>query len=200
MAVQPPVYKKLTDVGHDDGMSKKILRSNAVYAIQNGLAACLFLLLFVGEGSAYLLNAFPTSELVWRISLTVNHIVGPILEIGDELFQLPFLLLGILASAVVLPGLAYLYRNWFATAVSGHMALGAAVFITLKSLMQVGRDHSVASLSAVFDTSILSPTAWSLCAITSVMAVFCILNHAMFFARAGARNHRLCINQIIAPL
>lgn len=34
-------------------MGKKIQISHAIYAVQNGLATCLFLLLFIAEGSAY---------------------------------------------------------------------------------------------------------------------------------------------------
>ena len=164
-------------------MSKQLLKSPAIYAIQNGLAACLFGLLLVAEGSAYLLNKFPTSEYAWRVSLTANRLAGPILDIGNDFLQIPFLLLFILAVAVILPYVAYRRRSWFGTAVAGHVALGVGIFTSFNSLLQVGHDHNVASLSATIDPSILSPTAWGLCSITVTMAVFCILNHFMFFVR-----------------
>ena len=164
-------------------MSKQILKSPAIYAIQNGLATCLFLLLLIAEGSAYALNIFPSSEYAWRISLTANRLAGPILNIGDDLLQVPFLLLFVLAGAVILPYVAYRRRSWLGTAISGHVALGVGIFTSFNSLLQVGHDHNVASLSQTIDPSILSPTAWGFCSITVTMAVLCILNHFMFFAR-----------------
>ena len=164
-------------------MSKQILKSSAIYAIQNGLATSLFLLLLIAEGSAYALNFFPTSEYAWRISLTANQLVGPILNIGDHLLQVPFVLLLILATAVILPSVAYLRRSWLGTAIAGHVALGVGIFSSFNSLLQVGLDHNVASLSQTIDPTILSPTAWGLCSITVMMTVLCILNHFMFFAR-----------------
>ena len=170
-------------------MRKKLLRSHAIYAAQNGLAACLFLLLFIAEGSAYFLHSFPSSEFAWRLSLTANRLAGPILNVADDLLQIPFLLLMILAAAVIAPFIAYKRRSWLGTASSGHIALGVGVFVSFNSLLQAGRDHELASLSGVFDPSILSPSAWSLCAITVVMAVLCMLNHFMFFARIKNRDN-----------
>ena len=169
-------------------MTKQLLKSPTVYAIQNGLAACLFALLLVSESSAYVLHWFPTSEYTWWVSLTASRLAGPILNIADHLLQVPFLLLFILVAAVILPYVAYRRRSWLGTAISGHVALGVGIFTTFNSLLQVGHDHNVASLSQTIDPTILSPTAWGFCSITLTMAVLCILNHFMFFARIRNRN------------
>lgn len=165
-------------------MCKKILRSKAIYAAQNGLAACLFLLLFTAEAAAYLLHSFPTVEALWRVSIAANRVAGPILAIGDDILQTPFLLLTVLAVAVLVPLISYKHRNWFGTAASGHIALGIGVVISYNALNQVNLQHRLSSLSDVFDPSVMSPSAASLCAVTLVMAALCVANHFMFFARS----------------
>ena len=168
-------------------MSKKLLRSQAIYAAQNGLAAGLFMILFTAEAAAYLLYFHPTVEAFWRISLMANRLAGPILIVGDSVMQTPFLLLTVLAVAVLVPLISYKHRSWLGTAASGHIALGIGVMISFNALRDVNYKHRLASLSDVFDPSIMSPSAASMCAVTLIMAGLCVLNHFMFFARLKHR-------------
>lgn len=168
-------------------MGKKLLRSQAIYATQNTLAACLFMILFIAEAAAYLLYFHPTVEAFWRISLTANRLAGPILAVGDSILQTPFLLLTILAVAVLVPLISYKHRSWFGTAASGHIALGIGVMVSFNALKEVNNEHRLASLSDVFDPSIMSASAASMCAVTLIMAGLCVLNHFMFFARLKHR-------------
>ena len=164
-------------------MSEKLLRNQSVYAAQNGIAACLFLLLLTAETSAYLLHSFPSMEMLWRVTISANRITGSLLGALDHAIQLPFVLLAILAIAVVVPILAYRRRSWLGTAISGHVALGLCVMLTFEAMKQVQAGHLTASLSAAFDPAILNSSTISLIVVTLVMAVLCLLNHFMFFAR-----------------
>ena len=100
------------------------MRNQRVYAVQNGMAACLFLLLLAAEALAYLLHSFPSVEILWMLTISANRIAGPLLNVADHLIQLPFALLAILALAVLIPIISYRRRSWLGTAISGHVALG----------------------------------------------------------------------------
>ena len=164
-------------------MHREMLRSRAIYVLQNGMAVGLFGLLFIAEASAYLLNAYPNWEFTWWLSLNSNRLVGSLLNIGDSVLKIPYLLLAILAASVVLPIIALRRRSWLGTAISGHVALGAGVVISQNALLQVQHDRAVASLSAALDPTIMSPSALWFCTTTLVMLALCVLNHFMFFAR-----------------
>ena len=164
-------------------MSEKFLRNRSVYALQNGIAACLFLLLLTAEASAYLLQSFPSVEMLWVLTLSTNRIAGQILGVADHAIQLPFVLLGILAIAVAVPVTAYRRRSWLGTAICGHVALGLCVVLTFEAMNRAQTGHLSASLSAAFDPAILDSSTTSLGVVTLVMAVLCLLNHFMFFAR-----------------
>ena len=167
-------------------MGEKLLRNQRVYAVQNGMAACLFLLLLAAEALAYLLHSFPSVEILWMLTISANRIAGPFLNVADHLIQLPFALLAILALAVLVPIISYRCRSWLGTAISGHVALGLCVMLTFEALRRAHEGRSTASLSQVFDTAILNSGIVSLIAVTLVMAVLCLLNHIVFFARPKA--------------
>jgi hypothetical protein len=164
-------------------MGEKLLRNQSVYAVQNALAACLFLLLLTTEALAYLLHSFPGVEILWALTVVTNRVGGPFLSAADHVIQLPFGLLAILALAVVVPIISYRHRSWLGTAISGHVALGLCVLLTFEALKRAHEGRSTASLSQVFDPAILNSSIVSLIAVTLVMAVLCLLNHIMFFAR-----------------
>ena len=164
-------------------MGEKLLRSQRVYAVQNALAACLFLLLLTSEALAYLLNSFPSTEMLWELTIAANRIGGPFLAVADQAIQLPFALLFILAIAVAVPIIAYRRRSWLGTAISGHVALGLSVMLTYEAMKRAQTGHMTASLSQAFDPRILDSNAMSLIIVTLVMSVLCLLNHFMFFAR-----------------
>ena len=166
-------------------MSEKLLRNQSVYAVQNGIAACLFLLLLTAEASAYLLHSFPSVETFWVLTISTNSIAGSILGMADQVIQLPFVLLGILAIAVVVPFIAYRRRSWLGTAISGHVALGLCAMLTFEAMKRAQAGHLTASLSGAFDPAILNTSTTSLIVVTLVMAVLCLLNHFMFFSRRG---------------
>lgn len=167
-------------------MGEQLMRNQRVYAVQNGLAACLFLLLLAAEALAYLLHFFPSVDILWMLTISANRIAGPFLSAADHLIQLPFALLAMLALAVVVPIISYRYRSWLGTAISGHVALGLCVMLTFEALRRAHEGRSTASLSQVFDTAMLNSSILSLFAVTLVMAVLCLLNHIVFFARPKA--------------
>ena len=164
-------------------MGEKLLRNQHVYAVQNALAACLFLLLLTAEALAYLLNSFPSTEMLWELTIAANRIAGSFLGAAGHAIQLPFALPAILAIAVAVPIIAYRRRSWLGTAISGHVALGLGVMLTYEAMKRAQTGHMTASLSQVFDPAILNSSTVSLIAVTLVMAVLCLLNHVMFFAR-----------------
>lgn len=166
-------------------MGEQLMR-NHTYAVQNGMAACVFLLLLSAESLAYLLHSFPSVEILWMLTISVNRIAGPVLSVADHLIQLPFALLAILALAVVVPIISYRCRSWLGTALSGHVALGLCVMLTFEALRRAHEGRSMASLSQVFDIAILNSSILSLFAVTLVMAVLCLLNHIVFFVRPKA--------------
>jgi hypothetical protein len=164
-------------------MGEQLLRSPRVYAVQNGVAACLFLLLLTAETLAYLLHSFPSVEMLWVLTISANRIAGPFLSVADRIIHLPFVLLAFLAIAVAVPIIAYRRRSWLGTAISGHVALGLSVMLTYEAMKRAQTGRMTASLSQVFDPVSLNSSTVSLIAATLVMAVLCLLNHIMFFAR-----------------
>lgn len=168
-------------------MGKKLLKNPTVYAIQNGLAACLFLLLFTHEVLAYLLYTFPTSEILWMLTLNTSRLVGPFTYAIEPYFQLPYALMILYACAVIVPTVAYRYRNWFGTAVSGHIALGAFAKMTYTAMMWSHMNVATASLSRDFGVRDLNGSIAAMLMLTAVMATLCMLNHIMFFSRIKQR-------------
>ena len=165
-------------------MGAQLLKNPRVYAVQNGMAACLFLLLLAAEALAYLLHSFPSVEMLWVLAISANRIAGPFLSVADHAIQLPFVLLAVLTIAVVVPLIAYRRRSWLGTAVSGHVGLGLCVMLTYEAMKRENTGHLTASNATVFDPGILNSSTVSLIAVTCVMGVLCVFNHIMFFARS----------------
>ena len=164
-------------------MTRMMLRNQNVFAIQNGVAALLFLFLFLSEGMAYLLGAFPGVEMFWRMSIFTSRISAPLLGGLGQQFSQPFLLLVLLGTAATVPLIAYRHRSWFGTAVCGHVALGLAVMMTSQAMKRAGTGHITASLGDVFDPRMFDTSSVTLAIVASAMAVFCLLNHFAFFVR-----------------
>ena len=164
-------------------MTRMMLRNQHVFAIQNGVAALLFLFLFVSEGMAYLLGAFPGVELFWRLSIFTSRISAPLLGGLGQQFSQPFLLLVLLGTAATVPLIAFRHRSWFGTAVCGHVALGLAVMLTSHAMKRAGTGHITASLGDVFAPRMFDTSAVTLAIVATTMAVLCLLNHLAFFVR-----------------
>ncbi len=164
-------------------MGKKLLLNSRVYAIQNGIAAALFLLLLTNEVLAYLLNSYPSSETLWMLTLNINRLVGPFVATIEPYFHQPYALMAALACAAMMPLVAYRRRSWLGTAVSGHMALGGYAVMSFTALDWFYRDVATASLAG--DVYSLGKTTgiFGLIAMTLLMVVLCLLNHVMFFMR-----------------
>ena len=156
-------------------------RHSRTFAVQNGLAALVFALLFSGEALAYLLHAFPAAETLWRMTSLSNRLSGALLGTLSSLFTTPFLLLALLGTAVTVPLLAWRHKHWLGTAISGHVALAAIVALAFGALKRNSTGHAVASLSDILDPRILDTGVLSLVLIGLVMLVLCALNHAAFF-------------------
>jgi hypothetical protein len=164
-------------------MGEQLMINPRVYAVQNGMAACIFLLLLTAETLAYLLHSFPSVEMLWVLTISANRIAGPFLSVADHAIQMPFVLLAVLAFTVVVPIVAYRRRSWLGTAVSGHVALGLCVMLTYEAMKRENTGHLTASNAMAFDPAILNSGILSLIAVTLVMAILCLLNHIVFFVR-----------------
>lgn len=162
-------------------MTEAILRHSRIYALQNGLAAALFGLLFGAEILRHLLDSFPGTEILWRLTSFANLTVAPGLDLVGSTVTSPVALLGVLALAVALPIAAWRRRNWLGTAVSGHCALALMVLLAFCALKRHNSNVALASLSDVLDIRFYDTSAASFILLAAVMGVFCILNHVAFF-------------------
>src|SRR6185503_15331943 len=143
-------------------MGEHLIKNPRVYAVQNGIAACLFLLLLTAETLAYLLHSFPSVEMLWMLTISANRIAGPFLSVADHAIQTPFVLLAVLAIAVAAPLVAYRCRSWLGTAISGHVALGLCVMLTFEAMKRAQTGHLTASLSGAFDPATLNSSTMTL--------------------------------------
>jgi hypothetical protein len=166
-------------------MIASIIASPRLTAVQNSLAAAVFLFLLAAESLAYLLYCDPGSELLWALSVPFNRIAAPVLDPLDAWSGLgPLLSIAILGAVVAAPALAQFGRNWLATSVSGHVALAASVILTAGA-MQRAQTHDVsASLSPIFDPSAFDTSSTGLALATIALVALCVLNHIVFFVRA----------------
>ena len=163
-------------------MITSAMTSPRIYAIQNSLAALVFALLLMAQGVAYLLYLNPSSELLWALTIFLNRVAAPVLSVFDFGFgHGPFLSLTVLATAVVVPLLAWRARYWFGTAVSGHAALALCVVLTVGAVRRIGESQRSASLLPFADLPPVDSNALCLALVTIAMAILCIINHAMFF-------------------
>ena len=163
-------------------IANRFLTKNRVFAIQNGMAAGLFVFLFITEALSYLLHAYPSVELLWVLSVNTDSIAGELLMIADDAIQIPCLLLIILATATLIPLISYRRLNWFGTAVSGHVALGGMVMMVLTGKTFGSLPVETASLSRNFVPANIDSGIASLMIMAMVMSILCLANHVMFFA------------------
>lgn len=163
-------------------MIASVLGSRRIYAVENILAALVFGFLLAAHCVAVMLYIYPASELLWILSLTSNRLASPIFGAIDFGFgrgpALTFLVLTALTTA---PLLAWRLRHRLMTAVSGHVALGTCVLLTLGALQRAAPIELAPSLKIL--GVVPPPDANSVClaSVTLAMICFCLVNHAMFF-------------------
>jgi hypothetical protein len=166
-------------------MTEMILRHPRFYAVQNGFAALFFSLLLGAELLRHLLSSFPGVEIYWRLASLSNRTVMPLLSAVSDVFNSPVVTLVILGTGVLLPLVAWRYRHWLGTAISGHVALGCLVMITWWALKRNNTGTAMASLSDAFSPRLYDTSVVSLSLLSLAMAALCILNHVAFFRLSG---------------
>jgi len=169
-------------------MSNLTSKESRIFAVENGLAALLFLFLFTSEAVAHLLTAFPSHEVLWRLAIATHRLASPLTGVIGHRLDAPYLFLCALAVAVSLPLLAYRSHSWFGSAVCGHVALAAFVVMIVDTYFRARVGREFASLSQVIDSRTFDTSMITLLAVTAAMAGLCILNHITFFARVSRKQ------------
>lgn len=161
-------------------MSRPQIRPPIFVALQNGLAALIFTSLYGAEMVRRLLDDYPQSELLWRLSTLANRTVMPVLQYAEHLLPTPEKLIIGLAAGMIIPLLAWWTRYWFVTALAGHLSLAALVIITFT----VFRRGHLALLAYDVPNSlqVVRPNfaGYGLIALTLFVFVMCIADHVAF--------------------
>lgn len=160
-----------------------------VFAWQNFLAAGVFTTLVSGDCLAFLLNQFPSSAVLWQLTIPVFKLARPFSDtLGAATgahAAVPFLLLAV---SLALPLWAYAKRNLITTAALGHLSLAACVFMYFGTLTRSQQSRTVADLSAVFDPALMSTSALTILLATLAMLVLCGLNHVFYLRQLMLRD------------
>lgn len=161
-------------------MARPQIRPAIFIALQNGLAALLAAGLLLAELNRRMLFAHPQVELFWQVSTLANRTVMPVLRIADAYLVTPDRLLVGLLAGFAIPLLAWWTRYWFATALAGHMTLGALVII-IDGMFRRGTialpelDNPQALLSAPYGIA-----GFLLVALALFVLAMCIADHVAF--------------------
>lgn len=166
-------------------MARPQIRPEIFIALQNGLAALLAVALLVAELNRRLLFAHPQVDLFWQVATLANRTVLPVLNVAETFLVTPDKLLAGLVAAVAIPLLAWWSRYWFATALSGHMAL-AAVIIMIRATFRRGYwavpDLDLATVLAAMRPGIGGVV---LLALAGLLLVMCLADHVAFLRFLG---------------
>ena len=160
-----------------------------VFAWQNLLAAAVFTTLVAGDCVAFFLHAYPSSEILWRMSIPLRRLTSAFSDVLGNLTgnnpAVPFLLL---ACCVAVPLWAYCQRHLMTTAILGHAALGGCVLMLATAFERTYQSRTVADLSSVLDSSILTTSTVTLGLAAIAMLVLCGLNHVIYFRQFSLRD------------
>ena len=161
-------------------MARPQIRPRIFIALQNGLAMLIFAPLLAAELSRRLLYVYPQSGTLWWISGLVNHTVLPVLQFAERYLPTPDKLLAGLAAGVLIPLAAWWSGYWFATAVAGHVALGALIILT--SSLLYGHGRALAALDLPEPIQAVHPmiAGYLLLVVTLFVLVMCIADHVAF--------------------
>ena len=175
------------------GMILAAFASPRFSAIQNSLAAALFLLFLAAQGAAYLLYLYPGAELLWMLSIPLNRICSPFLYAFDIWTGFgAFQSMAVLAAAAVIPIAAQWSRNWLGTACAGHIAFAVCALLMEGAMQRAGSNQASAGLPVIYPAGGFDSSSVVLALVTAAFAVLCLINHVVFFsnrvfkARIGA--------------
>ena len=153
-----------------------------MFAVQRVLAAFLFGLIFSAYLFAYLLYLFPSTAILWRLSVPLNHLMQPVTSpIDSSMFADPRLLLLIFLACMIAPLTPFVRRTWLATAIVGHVALAIGVIVVSGNIQMVFTTTRSASLLPLAALDNLGAGTWGLALTTVILVVLCALNHIVFF-------------------
>ncbi len=163
--------------------------ASRVFAWQNILAGLVFTTLVAGDCLAWLLNLFPASEILWRVTVPLFKLTRAFSEMlgyaTGNAPAVPFLLLLV---SLALPLWAYAKRNLITTAALGHLSLAACVFMLASTVQRNINPRDVADLSRVFDPTAMSMSFMTLSLATLAMLGLCGLNHVFYFRQLMLRG------------
>ena len=155
----------------------------AFTAAQNVVSSLMFAFLAAAHASAVLVYLGIRGDWTWFLSIHLNRLAEPVLDIVYKWGAAgPFVGLLVLLGLCMLPMWAGLRRNWLGTAVAGHLALGTGILSYSAEIQRAASDIRFASIGNVqIGFAHVSGPA-SMLALTVVLALFCIINHIVFFA------------------
>ena len=172
-------------------MSRPQIRPTIFIALQNGLAALLFVVLLAAEVVRRLLYQYPGSELLWRLSAMANHTVMPVLRAAEIVLPTPDKLFYGLVAGVAIALIAWLTRYWFATAVAGHVTLGALILITYSMFRRGNLALATSDLPDALSNVPPGIPGVLLLALTLFVFVMCIADHIAFLRHLIDLKRRL---------
>ena len=164
-------------------MSKVLRSARHLGAIQNILSAMVFALLAAAHASAVVLSLGMRNEWSWLVSIHLNRIAAPALDLYYEWIAFgSFMTLGLLIALCLLPLWAQSRHSWMGTSIAGHLALGTSVLLLSVALQRAAPDVKSASLGDIPVRLAEFTSTTTLLVLTVALGLLCIVNHIAFFA------------------
>jgi len=162
----------------------KVLRTaRHLGTIQNVLSAMVFALLAAAHASAVVLSLGMRNEWSWLVSIHLNRIAAPALDLYYEWIAFgSFMTLGLLIALCLLPLWAQSRHSWMGTSIAGHLALGTSVLLLSVALQRAAPDVKSASLGDIPVRLAEFTSTTTLLVLTVALGLLCIVNHIAFFA------------------
>ena len=156
------------------------IRPAIFVALQNGLAALLFAALICAETTRRLLDSYPQSEVLWRLSMLANRSVLPVLQYAGQYLTTPDKLMWGLVAGVAIPLLAWWTRYWFATAIAGHLSLAALLIIAYTAYNRGSLALAALNPPDQLDELGAAMAACVLVGLIILLVIMCIADHVAF--------------------
>jgi hypothetical protein len=164
-------------------MSQVLRNARHLGAIQNILSAMVFALLAAAHASAVVLSLGMRNEWSWFVSIHLNRITAPALDLYYEWIAFgSFMTLGLLIALCLLPLWAQSRHSWMGTSIAGHLALGTSVLLLSVALQRAAPDVKSASLGDIPVRLAEFTSTTTLLVLTVALGLLCIVNHIAFFA------------------
>lgn len=161
-------------------MIRPEIRPSIFLPLQNAMAASIFAALLGAEFTRRLLYAHPDIGILWWLSTLANRTVMPVLHLAETIFKTPDRLVLGLAAGVVMPLIAWWARYWLATAVAGHVTLGALLIMAYANLRRGTLIMPARDVHEFLALLRPDPTILIFMALIGLTLVMCIADHVAF--------------------